>query len=100
MRRLAKYEKHRECWLEYKFDKIRPSNLPRRFQRFDFENHLRAGRVSDLGEGLGLLMVKSSRGVHPKPPFGPIMDSMVRIQYQHWVNPMHVYIYIHIHVHT
>jgi len=30
---------------------------------------------SDLEYGLGLLKVKSSPGVHPNPPFGPILDS-------------------------
>jgi len=55
-----------------------PSNLPRGFQRFGFEYHFRAGGFSDLGYGVGLLMVQSSPGVHPKPRFGPNLDSTDR----------------------
>jgi len=56
---------------------VLPSNLPRGFQRVGFENHFRAGGFSDIGYGLGLLMVKSSPGVNLKPRFGPILDSTV-----------------------
>jgi len=52
-----------------------PSNLPRGKQSFGFENRFGAKVFSDLGYGLGLLRVKSSPGVHPNPPFGPILDS-------------------------
>jgi len=45
------------------------------YQRFGFDNHLRARGFSDLGRGLGLLMVKSSPEVNPNPRFGPIMNS-------------------------
>ena len=51
-----------------------PSNLPRGFQGFGFVNPFRAGFFSDLGYGSGLLMVKSSPGVTPKPRFGPNLD--------------------------
>jgi len=51
------------------------SNVPRGFQRFGFENHFGAGGFSDLGQGVGLLMVQSSPGVNPKPRFSPILDS-------------------------
>jgi len=33
-------------------------NLPRGSQRFGFENHFRAGGFSDLGYGLGLLLIR------------------------------------------
>jgi len=56
---------------------IYPSNISSELQRFGFENHFRAGGFSDLGSGLGLRMIKSSPGVHPKPRFGPILDSTV-----------------------
>jgi len=49
------------------------------FQRFGFENHYRAGSFSDLGLGLVVRMVKSSPGVHPKPRFGPILDSTASV---------------------
>jgi len=56
-----------------------PSNLPRGFQRFEFQKLFRADFFfSDLGQGLGLLMVKRSPGVNancPKPRCGPILDS-------------------------
>ena len=44
-------------------------------QTFGFVDPFRAGGCSDLGYGLGLLMVKSSPGVTPKPRFGPNLDS-------------------------
>jgi len=52
-----------------------PSNLPKGFQRFGFENHFGAGVSSDLGLGLGLLRVQSLPRVHPNPFVGPILDS-------------------------
>jgi len=53
----------REKKKKKKKGRSQPSNLPRGFQRFGFENHFRSGNFSDLGQGLGLLMVKSSLGV-------------------------------------
>jgi len=52
-----------------------PSNLLRGFQSFGFENRFGAKVFSDLGYGIGLLRVGRSPGVHPNPPFGPILDS-------------------------
>ena len=48
-----------------------------RFQKFGCVNPFRAGAFSDLGYGFGLLLVKSSPGVTPKPRFGPNLDSTV-----------------------
>jgi len=53
-----------------------PSNLPKGFQRFGLEQFFRAGFFfSDFGEGVVLLMVKSSPGVNPKPRVVPVLDS-------------------------
>ena len=45
------------------------------------------GGFSDLGQGLVLIMVKRSPGVHPKPRFGPILDSTVYPETLPRVNP-------------
>ena len=53
------------------------SNLPKRFQRFGILRNFCAGVRTYLGQGLGLLRVKSLPGVYPKPPFVLILDSTV-----------------------
>jgi len=49
-------------------------NLPKGFQRFGILCNFCAGVSTDLGQGLGLLRVKSLPGVNPKR-FGLILGS-------------------------
>jgi len=51
------------------------SNLPKGFQRFGMLRNFCAGVSTDLGQGLGLLRVKSLPGVNPKARFGLNLDS-------------------------
>ena len=91
-----------------------PSNLPREFQRFGFENHFGAGVLSDSGYELGLLRVKSSPGVNLQPPFGSILGTAFGPTVPRWWSVrgvsdhiyvcmyvciyIHIYVYIYIHI--